>query len=94
MYQKRKIYTLQNVINIAIVFRLFKPVRHDANIALEASNAYLNIVDSLQLARNAANNASVLADASFKTVSFKQLYKKNTCYILSRMVLKEQNLNI
>ncbi|XP_025195973.1 laminin subunit alpha-1 [Melanaphis sacchari] len=46
---------------------LFKPIRHDANIALKASNAYLNIVDSLQLARNAAINASILADTSFKT---------------------------
>jgi hypothetical protein len=51
--------------------RLFKPIRHDANIALKASNAYLNIVDSLQLARNAAINASILADTSFKTVSIK-----------------------
>lgn len=53
------------------LFRLFKPIRHDANIALEASNAYLNIVDSLHLARNAAINASALADESFKTVCFK-----------------------
>lgn len=50
------------------VLRLFKPTRHDANIALKASNAYLNIVDSLHLARNAAVNASTLADMSFKTV--------------------------
>lgn len=56
-----------------MLFRLFKPVRHDANVALEASNAYLNIVDSLQLARNAAINASVLADASFRTVRVKSI---------------------
>jgi len=54
--------------NHYIIFRLFKPTRHDANITLRASNAYLNIVDSLQLARNAAINASTLADTSFETV--------------------------
>ncbi|XP_050425592.1 laminin subunit alpha-1 isoform X2 [Adelges cooleyi] len=46
---------------------LFKPIKHDANVTLQASNAYLNIVKSLQLARNAAINASQLADTSFQT---------------------------
>ncbi|VVC37186.1 Hypothetical protein CINCED_3A012310 [Cinara cedri] len=55
---------------------LFKPVRHDANVALEASNAYLNIVDSLQLARNAAINASILADASFQ-IAYPGVYQES-----------------
>ena len=62
--------------------KLFSGTKRDAELALQASQAYRNIADALHDAWDAANNASLAAD-----VAYRKAYPKHLDSLLSQSSL-------